>query len=226
MKDRKRRPGRLVQKCDLCESVGMAQDVLADELTKRMFGTSPDCRPSESRLVQIYMSKQMPAETVLPEALLPTARAHYVKWLRQSSTLVNRSTTEPPNKKVAKVGTPLFRSHNIQNRSHSNQNANCTSSEDAVQSEIDQWAALSTVEIERHRDERGLLDEFALMSAMRLRFPIHCNVFMRTTSHYAHEADCESFFSIVKAVSDPNMFPSMLRVLSKVGYNTKSYKPG
>ena len=49
---------------------------------------------------------------------------------------------------------------------------------------------------------------------------------MRTTSHYAHEADCESFFSIVKAVSDPNMFPSMLRVLSKVGYNTKSYKPG
>ena len=37
--------------------------------------------------------------------------------------------------------------------------------------------------------------------------------------------DCENFFALVKSISDPNMFPSMLRTLSKIGANISLHKP-
>ena len=48
------------------------------------------------------------------------------------------------------------------------------------------------------------------------QFPLHHFVFAQTASHMCHEANCESFFSLVKKISDPNMFPTMLCNLSKI----------
>ena len=50
---------------------------------------------------------------------------------------------------------------------------------DPVQAEVNGWLSMLPTEIENHRDSRGWLDEFALMSAMRVKFPIHCCVFKR-----------------------------------------------
>ena len=169
----------------------------------------------------------MPVECVLPAALLATARSHYLRWLREShammSTKGSRQEIAPPQqqpqKKKQKSSVPLFRSHLVNNSSAP------AAAIDPVQAEVNGWLSMPATEIENHRDNRGWLDEFALMSAVRLKFPIHCCVFKRTTSHYAHEADCESFFALVKSISDPNMFPSMLRMLSKVRANISLHKP-
>ena len=47
---------------------------MAEELTTRFFGDESHERPSPTRLVQIYMSHSCPAEDVLSETLLTTAR--------------------------------------------------------------------------------------------------------------------------------------------------------
>lgn len=48
---------------------------------------------------------------------------------------------------------------------------------------------------------------------------------MQTSCHLAHEGDSESFFSLAKTLTDPNMYASMLRALSKIAANEKVYKP-
>jgi hypothetical protein len=130
---------------------------------------------------------------------------------------------EQPQKKKQKFSTPLIRPRSY--LSATNNPSAPAAAMDPVQSEVNGWLSMLPTEIENHRDSRGWLDEFALMSAMRVKFPIHCCVFKCTTSHYSHEADCENFFALVKSISDPNMFPSMLRTLSKVGANISLHKP-
>jgi DNA topoisomerase IA len=79
--------------------------------------------------------------------------------------------------------------------------------------------------IAAHINTRGLVDEFALVSALKLTFPLHYIVFMQTSCHLAHEGDSESFFALSKHLTDPNMYASMLRALSKIAANQIVYKP-
>ena len=44
-------------------------------------------------------------------------------------------------------------------------------------------------------DDKGLLNEFAMMYALRERFPLHYVVFRQTSSHLPHEANVERVFS-------------------------------
>ena len=44
-------------------------------------------------------------------------------------------------------------------------------------------------------DDKGLLNEFAMMYALRERFPLHYVVFRQTSSHLPHEANVEQVFS-------------------------------
>ncbi len=99
-------------------------------------------------------------------------------------------------------------------------------SDNAVAYEMQQWEDLPRGVVDAVRDDLGLLDEFPLISEVKGQFSTHSMVVQRTASHLPHEADCETFFALSKSISDPNMFPSMLRALSKVAANIKVLKPG
>jgi hypothetical protein len=49
----------------LCSAVTTARKVLRDELNARVFHGSSDLRPSNARLIQAYMSKQMSCSILL-----------------------------------------------------------------------------------------------------------------------------------------------------------------
>ena len=74
-------------------------------------------------------------------------------------------------------------------------------------------------------DDKGLLNEFAMMYALRERFPLHYVVFRQTSSHLPHEANVEQVFSRAGLLSDPNLDPAYLAILVKVGFNKKAYQP-
>ena len=63
------------------------------------------------------------------------------------------------------------------------------------------WYASPLIECFRKTD--GLLDEFALVWVMRLRFPLHFFVFKQTASHLPFEANVERAFSVAGYLSDP-----------------------
>ena len=66
--------------------------VLVEQLSMRFFTTMP----SEGRLGQIWMSKQVEAVKVLPEDWAPTAEAFYVKWLRETAAIQGTVTRRSP----------------------------------------------------------------------------------------------------------------------------------
>jgi hypothetical protein len=96
--------------------------------------------------------------------------------------------------------------------------------DDAVTAEVEAWAALPQSDVDQHRCN-GLVDEFALMSRLKKRFPLHHTVFRQSSSLLCHEGNVEQVFSIAKHNSDPNMRPRMLRLLTKTGINKSKYKP-
>ena len=72
-------------------------------------------------------------------------------------------------------------------------------------------------------DDKGLLNEFAMMYALRERFPLHYVVFRQTSSHLPHEANVEQVFSRSGLLSDPNMQPEFLSALVRLGMNKKVF---
>ena len=71
---RKKRKLRQVHWADLCDAVQRASVVMKDELTERFFGSDEHEKPSVLRLVQLYMSKQMPIQSVLKAELVAEAK--------------------------------------------------------------------------------------------------------------------------------------------------------
>ena len=69
----------------------------------------------------------------------------------------------------------------------------------------------------RHRNSLGLVDEFALMSRLKKKFPLHHTVFRQSSSHLSHEGNVERVFSGAKARADAEMRSSMLRLITKTG---------
>ena len=95
----------------------------------------------------------------------------------------------------------------------------------AVNEEIERWDHLSRDVYSPFIDEDGLLNEFALMWALRERFPLHFIVFKRTACYLPHEANCEQVFSRAGNLSDPNMDPKFLAFLTLVAVNKKAFMP-
>ena len=75
-------------------------------------------------------------------------------------------------------------------------------------------------------DYGGLLNEFAVMWALRNSFPLHFRVFKQIACHLPHEANVEQVFSSRAGnLSDPNMDPEFLARLVMVLVNKKAFKP-
>ena len=220
--DRKRASGDTLERSDIAECVQIARRVFKSELTDRFFGTSMDDRPSQSRLVQIYMSKQARASSYLPAPLVPTAKAAYRRWLLGAAEAIKATLTpqrsprkhaRSPQADVSFYDSPCSGLGNVDEEPNI----------DRVDDEINRWAELSTLVVSKHRSPRGLIDEFALHSDMKSQFPLHHFVFCQTAGHMPHEGNTESFFSLCKKNTDPNMHPGMLQKLSKIGANKAKY---
>lgn len=79
---------------------------LEAQLEKRFFSTPP----SETRLVQLYMSKQADAAKIMPVAWLAQAKAFYLVWLRRAAVALKVGTRVSPERvcKKRRVATMLF----------------------------------------------------------------------------------------------------------------------
>lgn len=90
---------------NICYAMTRAREILQQKLTDRMFHGREDLRPSNSRLIQAYMSKQMPSSTYLPASWNAHARTLYLQALRDAVVIARVSTRAPsPRKsKVQKV---------------------------------------------------------------------------------------------------------------------------
>ena len=71
------------------------------------------------------------------------------------------------------------------------------------------------------------INEFAMMWALKDRFPLHYIVFKQCASHIKHEANAEQLFSRagLLSLSDPNIDPHFLAQLTTIGKNKAAFKP-
>ena len=71
----------------LCSAVTTARKVLRDELNDSVFHGSSDLCPSNRRLIQAYMSKQMSSKDYLQLQWNEHARTLYLKALRDAVSI-------------------------------------------------------------------------------------------------------------------------------------------
>ena len=89
-----------------------ARKVLRDQLNARVFHGSSDLRPSNARLIQAYMSKQMSSKDYLPLQWNEHARTLYLKALRDAVSINPTPFSQQhgaKKQKVAASGLSLFR---------------------------------------------------------------------------------------------------------------------
>jgi hypothetical protein len=216
------------EEADLCSIIITARSVMQDELNQRLFVN----RPSNSRLVQAYMSKQMPSSLYLTEAQNTLARSLYLKALRDAVS-ISRVQLRPPSpphvvkkQKVAPSGGMLFRGEEVVPAADDSPAAVQEGDDfDPVYDEVKRWEYLGREQYNKFYSPDGLLNEFAMMWALRVNFPLHYIIFKMTASHLPHEGNVEQIFSRAGLLADPNLQPAYLGTLVKIGVNKKSYKP-
>ena len=202
-----------------------ARAIMSDEISQRMFGE----RPSNLRLVQMYMSKQRRPESWLPSSWLILAKTLYLAHLRKASLIAGTAVRTSPRKKAdgKQVDRGLFR--NLDEEDEANTGTAGSDAEeygsDPVFNEVTQWKNLDRNLINKHKDKDGLVNEFALLYEVRLSFPLHYILFRQTASHIAHEANSERLFSLSGRLADPNMDPKELGIFAKLASNASVYKP-
>jgi hypothetical protein len=184
--------------------IRLARELLMDELQKLM-----------------QMTKQgLPASAYLPASMATLAKTIYLKWMRNAHDVLRAKLPIPlrasPRKATIANPTKLFRT-------------SCIAADDAgfdeVTDEIARWEALNSKEIECFRKADGLIDEFALLWAMRLRFPLHFFVFKQTASHLPFEANVERVFSVAGYLSDPCRHAEHLVDMVTAALNRKTFDP-
>ena len=163
---------------DLSSGVTKAREVMQDELKARMFHGRDDLRPSNSRLIQMYMSKQMPSKDYLPASWNDHARTLYLQALRDTPSLCAHCNTlvagSPPRAakkaKVAPSGMGLFRGAELKPVAAESPAAitqtNSDDSFDPVLDEMRRWEGLGLKEYSKFTSGDGLLNEFAMMWAL------------------------------------------------------------
>ena len=92
---------------DLTPMIDTARFELRQELQSRCF----DNRPSNARMVLLYMSKQMDVKDILTNAQYELAKSLYFHWLRTANSIVKLPTRESSPRKAQKTttGGRLFR---------------------------------------------------------------------------------------------------------------------
>jgi hypothetical protein len=118
-----------------------ARRVLKQELQTRCF----TLRSSNSRMVQLYMSKQMVAKGMLTNDQYELARILYRQWLRKANSIVQLPTREGSTSKKQKMGGPsLFRGASLVEGLEGSPAARTQSDGlDPVTDEIERWERLS-----------------------------------------------------------------------------------
>ena len=187
------------------------------------------------RLIQAYMSKQMPSSTYLTAEYDAHARTLYLQALRDAVEIARIPTrvSSPRKAKVQKVapsGGMLFRGAELKQPATDSPGAatpttTSDSTFDPVLDELRRWEGMGTKEYEKFMSPDGLLNEFAMMWALREAFPLHFIVFKQTASHLPHEANVEQIFSRAGLLADPNLDPVNLVTLVKIGFNKAACNP-
>eukprot|EP00966_Prymnesium_polylepis_P258025 5960184-Prymnesium_polylepis.1 len=153
LKDRERiteeRPGSQVS-----SMIDTARSVLVEELESRFFVA----RPSNTRLVQCYMSKQRPIASYLPARMCTLAKTVYLSWIRRAAVIAGVAIRSSPPRKKAKVAG-VFRAA----PSSSDAVAESASEFDTVTDEMQRWKELAQDRIDPFIDDQGLINEFALI---------------------------------------------------------------
>jgi hypothetical protein len=192
--------------------ITLARELLMDELQQRFF----DARPSDAAMILMHMTKQgLPTSEYLTALQAALARTIYLKWLRNAHDVL-RGKSPVPLRTSPRKPSKLFR-------------AACIAADDVgfdeVTDEVARWEALKSNEIECFRKADGLLDEFALLWVMRLRFPLHFFVFKQTAAHLPFEANVERVFSVAGYLSDPCRHAEHLVDMVMAALNRKACDP-
>ena len=197
-----------------------SRKVMHQQLQERFFDTSA----SETRLVQLYMSKQMPASKVLSEDQLSTARVFYLAWLR-SATRVAGGGHKPPTRIKKSAGSSDLKFFN--DSDDDPDDPVDAFDDDPVAGEARRWEELGSDVVKRYKESDGILNEFKLVFALRKEFPLHYMVFKQTASHRPHEGNAEETFSLSGRLSSDNTHtdPSFLSTLVRINKNKSSLKP-
>ena len=209
---------------DLHESIVTARDIMIRELDTRFFEQAE--RPSNTRCVQLWMSKQYPAEKWIPEKWRTLAKALYLKMLRDAAKIAGIGIRSSPPRKVQKANSGAGCSSLVRNLSDDEEATPAEAADfDTVTDEAARWAALEKHVIREYRDDAGIVNEFALMYHLRNSFPLHYIAFKQTASHIPHEGNSEQLFSRSGALSDDNgkMDPARLAVWTSIGVNYSIY---
>ena len=206
-------------------SIGMttvARSVLASELRDRFFAE----RPSNGRLVQMYMGKTMPSSVYLPEAWQAVAKSLYLQMLRRAVPITRSASNlrNPSPRKVARTSTNstlLLRHHTTMPELDAQ-----SMQSDVVTEEIERWKCMDQDTINACIDKgTGMLNEFVLMYTVRSKFPLHYTVFKQVSGHLPHEANTEQLFSLAGRLSDPNKDPIHLARQTRVAKNKDAFMP-
>lgn len=182
-----------------------ARKVMKKELQERCF----DARPSNARMVQLYMSKQMDSKDILTREQFELAKTLYFTWLRHAATiaLANAAPCASSNKAA---NTANSKAQRLSNGSKLFRGAKCcvsaddtpsvdldVSSSDRVSDEIERWARLPPEMYSCYVDEENqLINEFQMMFHLRNSFPLHYIVFKQTACHVPHEAFVEQVSAV------------------------------
>ena len=151
--------------------ITLARELLMDELQQRFF----DARPSDAAMILMHMTKQeLRTSEYLTALQAALARTIYLKWLRNAHDVL-RGKSPVPLRRSPRKASKLFRAA---------YNTPDDVGFDEVTDEVARWGALKSNEIECFRKADGLLDEFAILWVMRLRFPLHV---------FRLQADCGAF---------------------------------
>ena len=183
------RESQKVESDDLDAMIDRARRVLREELQARVF----DLRPSNSRMVLCYMSKQMPCSLYFTDVQFQLAETLYKGALRKAEEILGSTviTKEPaaPAAKKSKFDKPVgAESMLFRGAEQPDQPTPDAPELDAVADEITRWKYIAPAELAEFRCADGLLNEFKMMWKLRHRFPLHFIVFKQMACHLPHEA--------------------------------------
>lgn len=199
---RLQRTAERIEKDQVCALVQQASNILRQELQDRFF----TWRPSNSRLVLGYMSKQKKPEKWLTREQVDLAKTCYFTMLRESDEILKGDAAKVTEKKrssprLAKKRKLIadsdsdedFEVLGIDSEARADVEEN---NKDSVTDEIDSWKHMSREKYKVYEDEDGIINEFQMMWELRLEFPHHYIVFLQCAAHLLHEANVEQIFSL------------------------------
>lgn len=204
-----------------------ARSVMTEQINQRFLQEMP----SETRLVQLFMSKQAVMSANFPAEWVASAKGFYFVWLRNAADALNISThVSPPRPKKKSRTAYLF--GGLGNEPGTPDNTapaeEVGAGSDALMLEVSRWATLPSVKIEPFRiASSGMLDEFKLIFSLRNEFPLHFFVFRQTCVHIGHEANAEDTFSLSGSLSNENTHTGInfLSRLTRIRKNKKRFTP-